>query len=410
MSRKNYFPTALVLYFTFVIHGIGVSILAQYKEELATLWGASTLPNGTVDVSIVFTVIAALGLGRLITLPISGPVSDKFGRRTSGLIGIACYALFFIGVVFSPNMYVAYIFAIVGGAANSFIDTGVIPSLMEIYGEKGSVANMFTKFSVSIGQFVLPFMIGFVAASQMSFRTIFIVVTILLIIAGLALIFLPLPPNSSVDAAGKEEASKEKMKFTATSIAIIILAFTSTSTFQLWLNANQELGLLYGMDNPSQIQSYYAIGSIVAVLVTAVFINKKFLSPVQVLILYPAISAIMLLIIYFVQSPIILLIGGFVLGFAAAGGVLQLVTSTANEMFPKNKGKITSIVMISSSLANYIILSAAGYITKIGGVDGPKYILLFNFVITMIGVLLAIYVNYKFKKEENINMKEAQVN
>lgn len=410
MSRKNYFPTALVLYFTFVIHGIGVSILAQYKEELATLWGASTLPNGTVDVSIVFTVIAALGLGRLITLPISGPVSDKFGRRTSGLIGIACYALFFIGVVFSPNMYVAYIFAIVGGAANSFIDTGVIPSLMEIYGEKGSVANMFTKFSVSIGQFVLPFMIGFVAASQMSFRTIFIVVTILLIIAGLALIFLPLPPNSSVDAAGREEASKEKMKFTATSIAIIILAFTSTSTFQLWLNANQELGLLYGMDNPSQIQSYYAIGSIVAVLVTAVFINKKFLSPVQVLILYPAISAIMLLIIYFVQSPIILLIGGFVLGFAAAGGVLQLVTSTANEMFPKNKGKITSIVMISSSLANYIILSAAGYITKIGGVDGPKYILLFNFVITMIGVLLAIYVNYKFKKEENINMTEAQVN
>ena len=48
------------------------------------------------------------------------------------------------------------------------------------------------------------------------------------------------------------------------------------------------------------------------------------------------------------------LAGGFLLGFFAAGGVLQLVTAVANEMFPKNRGVITSIVMIASSAANYI--------------------------------------------------------
>lgn len=285
------------------------------------------------------------------------------------------------------------------------MDTGVIPSLMEIFGKKGSIANMFTKFSISIGQFVLPFMIGFVAASQMSFQTVFYFVAILLAIDGVLLAFVPLPPNSSIQKTDKNQ-KKEKMKFTATSVVIILIAFTCTSTFQLWLNANQELGTLYGMENPSTIQSYYAIGSIVAVLLTAVFINKKWLKPVQVLILYPAISAVMLLIIYFIETPAILLIGGFILGFAAAGGVLQLVTSTANELFPKHKGKITSIVMISSSLANYIILSAAGVITRVGGVDGPKYVLLFNFAITAIGVLLAIYVNKRYKKE-NEGMVEA---
>ncbi len=35
-------------------------------------------------------------------------------------------------------------------------------------------------------------------------------------------------------------------------------------------------------------------------------------------------------------------------------------------MFPTNKGKITSIVMIASSIANYVILNIAGIITKSG--------------------------------------------
>lgn len=57
---------------------------------------------------------------------------------------------------------------------------------------------------------------------------------------------------------------------------------------------------------------------------------------------------------------------GFVIGYSAAGGVLQLTTSTANEMFQLIKGKITSIVMIASSIANYVILNIAGIITKSG--------------------------------------------
>lgn len=127
-NKKNYFPTALALYFIYFIHGIGVSVLGQYKQNFAGAWGAKTLANGTFDVSVVLAVIAALGLGRLITLPISGPFSDKFGRRASGLIGIALYVAYFVGIAVAPNMYVAYAFALAGGAANSFLDVCIIPS------------------------------------------------------------------------------------------------------------------------------------------------------------------------------------------------------------------------------------------------------------------------------------------
>lgn len=46
--------------------------MGQYKPELAAHWGAKALSDGTMDVSMVVSVIAALGLGRLISLPFSG--------------------------------------------------------------------------------------------------------------------------------------------------------------------------------------------------------------------------------------------------------------------------------------------------------------------------------------------------
>jgi MFS family permease len=400
MNTKKYFPTALALYFTYFVHGIGVSILGQYKQNFAGAWGADKLSNGTFDVSMVLAVIAALGLGRLITLPFSGPISDKFGRKVSGLIGVVLYVAYFIGIAISPNMYVAYAFALLGGAANSFLDTCVTPSCLEIFVNSGDVANMFTKFSISIGQFLLPFVIGFIAASHMSYTTIFFVTGIALAIDGVLIAIAPFPPRNADAAKGKDvPVQSEKMKFTATSIAVILIGFTCTSTFQLWLNCNQELGKLYGLADPSQIQTYYALGSMVAVLVTAVLV-KSFIKPVRILVIYPLISAIMLMIIYFVQTPGICLIGGFIIGYSAAGGVLQLAVSTANAMFPLNKGKITSIVMIASSVANYVILNAASYISKSGGVEGPKYVLLFNAIITAVGIVLALYVNKQYAKVE----------
>ncbi|MBC2307947.1 MFS transporter [Listeria welshimeri] len=402
MNAKRFYPTAIALYFTYFIHGIGVSILGQYKQDFAGVWGADKLSDGTFDVSMVIAVIAALGLGRLLTLPISGPFSDKFGRKPSALIGVGLYAIYFIGLAFAPNMYIAYAFAFVGGAANSFLDTAVTPSVLEIFTKNGAIANMFTKFSISIGQFVLPFAIGMVAAANMSFRTLFIITMALIVIDGLIIAFMPFPPmNNNV---GGEKAKPEKMKFNATSWAIIGIGFTCTSTFQLWLNCNQELGKLYGMADPSKIQSFYSLGTMCAILITAVLV-KKFILPVRILILYPAIATLMLLIIYIVQTPTICLIGGFVIGYAAAGGVLQLAVSTANEFFPTNKGKITSIVMISSSLAKYIVLNVASYITKAGGIEGPKYVLLFNVAITLIGILLAIFVNMRYKNESKVATK-----
>jgi MFS family permease len=414
MSQKKYYPTALALYFTYIILGIEVSVLSQYKQEFAGAWGVTkTLANGHLDVSLVLAAIAALGLGRLIMLPFSGPFSDRFGRKSAGLVGCALFAVYFVGIAWAPNFYIAYVFAIVGGMANSFMDVCVAPSCIEIFPDSGEVASMFMKFSVAVGQFMLPFMIGFVATNHLSYKLIFYVVAALIVIDAVLLSFMKFPPKNAVageigELKGNAQPNKEKMKFNATSIAIIGLGFTVTSTFQLWLNCNQELGALYGLAKPSTIQSFYSIGIITAILVTSVLV-KKVLEPVRILFIYPVIAVATLITTYFVQTPTMCLAAGFMLGYSGAGGVLQIGVATANKMFPANKGKITSIFMISSSIANYLVINVASAITSAGGTNGPRYLLLFNAAITAAGVLLALFINVQFNKSRTEERVMAEV-
>ncbi|MDY4487399.1 MAG: MFS transporter [Candidatus Limivicinus sp.] len=396
MSQKKYYPTALALYITYFVLGIAASVMGHYKQEFAALWGAPLLSSGSYDVSSVVAVIAAIGLGRLIAFPFAGPLSDRLGRRLSALIGCALYAIFLLGVTFTRNLYLGYIMAIISGMANSFLDTSITPSCMEIFKEKGTIANIFTKLAISIAQFLLPFAIGFAAARELPFNVIFLATAAIIILDGIALAFLPFPPyQRTVKAEGKP---KEKMQFTPSAVILVLLGFTTSATFMLWMNCNQELGLMYGLANPSMTQTYYSVGIVAALFINAALLNKG-LKPANILIIYPSCALLTLAVVYFVPSPVMCLVGGLLMGYFAAGGVLQLVTAVANEMFPSNRGVITSIVMISSSLANYIVISVAGLLTRMGGANGPRLVLLFNMAITLVGILLALVLKRCQKKE-----------
>lgn len=397
MSMKKYYPTAFALYMTYFVLGVASSIMSHYKQELAALWGSSMLADGTYDVSGVLAVIAALGLGRLITYPFAGPISDRYGRRVPALIGCACYLVFFGAVCFTRSYALAYILGIVAGAANGFLDVSITPSCMEIFKEKGTIANIFTKLSISIAQFLLPFAIGYVAAANLPFSTIFIVCAVLIAVVGAAIVFLPFPPyERAAKAAGGKK--KERMKFTPSAVILIVLGFTTSTTFMIWLNCYQELAISYGIADPSRVQSLYSIGIVLALFVNAALLARG-LKPSKILILYPAVSVVTLVAVLLVQQPWICYPAGFLMGFFAAGGVLQLVTSVAVEMFPKNRAVMTSIVMIASSIANYAVLSIAGLLTSIGGADGPRLIMLFNIAVTVLGVALAVVLNARFDKD-----------
>ena len=389
-SKAKYYPTAFVMYLTYFIHGIGAAVLGQQaiKEVLVSQWGYSDI---AANIGVVTMVSAALGLGRLITLPFAGPMSDKLGRKICTLIGTICYAGFFLGLAFSPSMGVAYAAAILGGVANSFLDCGVIPEEVEIMAPRTGLATMGTKLFIAGGQKVLPMLVGFIVGTvgleSSHTHTV---------LYGLGVVSFLLPSISADNASTAAQSGKKSSliediksaKWSIESFALIIIGFTCTATFQLWLNCAQTFAKdVVGVADPSGMQSLYANGTIFAIILTAIFTMK--IKSVRFLFIYPAVSLVALLLVNMMRTESMCNIGAFLLGFFAAGGVLQLATATVNDLFPKFKGTITSIIMIASSISNYTILSAAGKMSA-------PAVMMMNIVITAIGVVLALFVNVRY--------------
>ena len=381
--------TVFCIYINFFIHGIGASILAQNTKSFQALWNTNH--------AAVLYVISALGIGRFIALPFSGVMSDKFGRRITIIIGMMFYALFFGLIFITPNSKIGFFVALFAGIANSFLDSGCIPAAMEILVNSTGFASILTKLFISIGQFLLPMVVGFLAGNNIYFGYSFIFCIILLVINGVFLLKLPFPKQNEVKKSENKEEIKPAVKsnFYIEGVALIIIGYTSTATFQIFLNINKAFGTdMVGLSEMAagRIQSNYAMGSILAVIITA-FLVKKFIKPVRFLFIYPLISLITLVGMFFIRTESMTLAGGFIIGFSAAGGVLQLAVSTMADLFPVSKGKITSMIMLSSSVATFTVTALAGYITHLFGIE---YTLIFAGVITAIGVLLSLAVNFRY--------------
>lgn len=81
--KNPYYPTALGVYFNYLVHGMGVILMSLNMASLETLW-----QTNAAGVSIV---ISSLGIGRLSVLLFAGLLSDRFGRRPFIMLGMCCY-------------------------------------------------------------------------------------------------------------------------------------------------------------------------------------------------------------------------------------------------------------------------------------------------------------------------------
>ena len=394
--NKKYLPSALILYLNYFIHGVGCSILGQavIKEALAASWG--------VEAMAITAISAALGLGRLIALPFAGPLSDKLGRRISTAIGSGSYAIYLIGLALAFNAgtnggyQIAYVCAIVGGIANSFLDTGIYPAVSEIIYKAPGVATMGIKFFIAIAQMILPFVLGATvaatAAGLTSYNMLFYICGIAYIVLLVLVMIFPLP-DADQKAAGKKEGLIDSLKhthFSIESVAMILIGFTCTGTFQLWLNCAQNFAKEnVGWADPSIMQTYYSAGTMLALIVTALLTRK--IKDVRFIVVYPVICLVTLIVVLTGKSEALMIAGAFIIGWAGAGGLLQIATSVCNMLFPKIKGTVTALVMIASSLCNYTILTAASKMQ-------PAQVMVMNIVLTAIGVLLGLFVNIRYAK------------
>lgn len=385
-SMKSLYPTAFVLYLSFFVHGFGAAILSQNTKSFQALWNT--------DAAGVLYVISALGIGRLITYPFSGAISDKFGRRLTVIIGCLVYIGFFGGILLAPNTTVAFFVAILAGVANGFLDSGVLPAVMEILVQSSGLASILSKLCIAIAQYILPVMVTFWASNGLWFGWTFVICIVLLAIISLLLTKLPFATVGEAKAETAADVVQVKSNFWIEGVALIIMGYTATATFQVFLNINKDYGTTFlNMTEAAagKIGSNYALGSIFAVLLNVVLV--KWIKPVRMIVVYPALSLATLLWMYFVPSPIVAQIGGFLIGATCAGGVLQFLVSVMSDLFPASKAKAVSMIMIAGALCAFSITAIAGTVTSKFGV---QYTLLVSAVLAVVSIIASIVVNIRY--------------
>ena len=389
-QTRSYRPLCLSLYLNYFVHGIGVLILAQNMDSLAARWGS---------LADVMSVIGMLGIGRLIVLFISGKLSDKYGRKPFVLLGMITYIAFFLGILVSPTTAVACVFGILAGIANSFLDAGTYPALIESYPESASTVTVLLKAFISAGQFLLPLFIGVLVMMNAWYGWSFIVAAVILALNFVIMLKMGFPVMNRVSNSDKNDASEApveapKSKWYLEGICFVLYGYISQATFYLisqWLT-KYGVAVAQMPDLAARsLMSYYSIGSLACVFFTA-FITKKGVRPITLLVVYTLISTLAIGGLYYYPSASLAPILSAVVGFSAAGGVMQLGLVMMTEMFPKGKGTMTGIFYTTGSIASFTIPVVTGYMAD----SGINSIMGLDAAIALAGFIVAciIYVRY----------------
>ena len=389
-QTRSYRPLCLSLYLNYFVHGIGVLILAQNMDALAARWGS---------LADVMSVIGMLGIGRLIVLFVSGKLSDKYGRKPFVLLGMITYIAFFLGILVSPTTAVACVFGILAGIANSFLDAGTYPALIESYPESASMVTVLLKAFISAGQFLLPLFIGVLVMMNAWYGWSFIVAAVILALNFVIMLKMGFPAMNRVGNSDKNDASEApveapKSKWYLEGICFVLYGYISQATFYLisqWLT-KYGVAVAQMPDLAARsLMSYYSIGSLACVFFTA-FITKKGVRPITLLVVYTLISTLAIGGLYYYPSASLAPILSAVVGFSAAGGVMQLGLVMMTEMFPKGKGTMTGIFYTTGSIASFTIPVVTGYMAD----SGINSIMGLDAAIALAGFIVAciIYVRY----------------
>lgn len=389
-QTRSYRPLCLSLYLNYFVHGIGVLILAQNMDSLAARWGS---------LADVMSVIGMLGIGRLIVLFVSGKLSDKYGRKPFVLLGMITYIAFFLGILVSPTTAVACVFGILAGIANSFLDAGTYPALIESYPESASTVTVLLKAFISAGQFLLPLFIGVLVMMNAWYGWSFIVAAVILALNFVIMLKMGFPVMNLVSNSDKNDASEApveapKSKWYLEGICFVLYGYISQATFYLisqWLT-KYGVAVAQMPDLAARsLMSYYSIGSLACVFFTA-FITKKGIRPITLLVVYTLISTLAIGGLYYYPSASLAPILSAVVGFSAAGGVMQLGLVMMTEMFPKGKGTMTGIFYTTGSIASFTIPVVTGYMAD----SGINSIMGLDAAIALAGFIVAciIYVRY----------------
>ncbi|MEG2627975.1 MAG: MFS transporter [Raoultibacter sp.] len=419
MKAKKYLFALVTCYMCYFTHGIQAIILSQNKVDFFTQWGYTDPAAGAAAVSLAIT---ATGFGKLLTVWIGGEVSDRFGRKKMAVIGGILYILFFAGLLFTNNFYVACACSFLAGVATSgFWDAAFYPAAQEAAPKYSSSAIIGIKLVISIAGIIYPLLA--VATSQAGSWQINIWIPLIFsIIVTIMAIFTPFIYDDELKAKAKNagteagakiknaaqeaiEAEKAKLKSKPNRLVNFFTMFYGFVCMFIMYGA-QQYTKAFGMNNcgldamsAAGLTSIYTAGSIIAVIFWAFMMGKLRWDPLKVVLIDSIFTAVALIVVLLVQQVVVVYAAIAILGFFAAGGALQTGIAVRQELCPGPKGRNVGIYYTwmgaASCFLPYIVSAMTGVVGETQAVYTMMALLL---VASIIAIFMMVYLVAQSKK------------
>lgn len=396
MRKNKYVPTISSLYVNYVFQGIAAIIVSQNMNILREQWGAT--------LSQVTLVLSAVGLGRILSINLAGVISDRLGRRNAVLLGIASYIIFFLGLLYSPNYILAFIFSVFAGFGNAFLDTATYPVVVEAFENrtKNSALSVLNKAFISMGQFVFPIIVRHMLNYQIYFGWTFIVAAACMLLNLLVTLRLPFPQVSNGKVVRIEDSGEPVAEYKPTGVnfrvegtALLIFSFVSVSLFNVfitWIPTFAQTALHMEEADSLVLVSAYSIFSFVSVFLTSFIVNRGINVPLFMMFC-TTITGLALGLMLIAPNYATVLLATFCVGFFAAGGIWQLGLAVLLEFFPFKRGLITSYY----SLATSISVMGVPYLTGLLAEQHIDYVFALIVVLAFIGSASLYFVHKRYQ-------------
>jgi len=153
-----------------------------------------------ISPSVASVVLGLIGFTSIATRLIMGGVSDRVGRRGSAVVCAIIQAIAILWLVWSPDLWMLYVFAVAFGAGYGGFD----PTTVAIVGDTFGVANLGMVMGVLIfgwgaGAAVGPALGGFIYDINGSYVAAFIAGAILMLIAALLVSLIRREVDAQID-------------------------------------------------------------------------------------------------------------------------------------------------------------------------------------------------------------------
>lgn len=401
MKKMRYLTLIVSLYTNFIFQGIAAIIITQNMGLFEMQWSAS--------MSQISLVVSAIGLGRILSLSVSGVISDVVGRKITVLIGTVAYILFFALMPLTNYYYTGFVIALLAGVGNAFLDTSTYPLVLEAFPSENdsNAMSVLNKAFISIGQFILPLGTRFLLENNMYYGWAFIICFVVLSVNFVLLMILKFPKREGIvveihqlDEEEEESYPVEDKELTSNikkeGYALFAFSFVSVSIFNvfiMWIPLFSEKFTHLDSKDSLVFVSVYSVCSFVSVFLTS-YIVKKGINIPKFMLMCLVTTGVALAYMLINPGLISIIIACVSVGIFAAGGIWQLGLSILLEFFPSRKGLVTS----NYSLATSFSVMLSPYLTGLFAEMNMYVVFLYIIILIMIGILALLVVTKRYQE------------